>query len=174
MCKYSQINKYMMSYGNPRSRSFTDLCPRSLRFNILKLFFSKITRPFEANFHMEPPWDVGMKMCSNVLGQMIKMASRPINDKNFKILFRRNQETDDLETWHTASGTQVLPNVSLADTELTLTVFMTWPICFLMLQHVWKLIQHIVIYFQACSAQHILCNQVTDTAPMFLWFCWLL
>ena len=31
---------------------------------------------------MEPPWDVGMKMCSNVPGHMTKMASRPIYDTN--------------------------------------------------------------------------------------------
>ena len=38
---YSQINEYMIIYDNPRSRSFTDLCPRSLRFNIFKFPFLK-------------------------------------------------------------------------------------------------------------------------------------
>ena len=38
---YSQINEYMVNYDNPRSRSFIDLCPRSLRFNIFKLFLKK-------------------------------------------------------------------------------------------------------------------------------------
>ena len=58
---------------------------------------------------MEPPWDVGMKICSNVSGHMTKIAFRPIYGKNLKKnLFLRNQETDDLETWYTASGTQVL------------------------------------------------------------------
>ena len=55
---YSQINVYMTIYDYPRSRSFTDLCPRSLRFNIFKLFPSETARPIEAKFHMEPPWDV--------------------------------------------------------------------------------------------------------------------
>ena len=96
---------------------------------------------------MEPPWDVGMKMCSNVPGHMTKMASRPIYCKNVQNLLR-NQETDNLETWYTASGTQVLPNL-----------FKWWhwvdhdhgKLCFLMPMRGWKLIQHIVLYFQACS-----------------------
>ena len=70
-----------MIYDNPRSRSSIYLCPMSLRFNILKLF-PKSTRPFEAKFYMEPPWDVGMKICSTVPGHMIKMASSPIYGKN--------------------------------------------------------------------------------------------
>ena len=45
--------------------------------------------------------------------------------KTFKNLLR-NQEADDLETWYTASGTQVLPNCSNDDNGLTLTIFMTW------------------------------------------------
>ena len=71
---------------------------------------SKTSRPFEAKFHMEPPWDVGMKMCSNVPGHMIKVASRPIYCKNVQNLLR-NQEVDNLETWYTTSSTQVLPNL---------------------------------------------------------------
>ena len=38
----------------------------------------------------------------------------------------RNQEADDLETWYTALGTQVLSNSSNEDTGLTLPIFMTW------------------------------------------------
>ena len=60
---------------------------------------------------MEPPLDVGMKIYSNVLGHMTKMASRPIYDKNLQNILLRNQEVDDLETWYTASGTQVLPSM---------------------------------------------------------------
>ena len=54
---------------------------------------------------------VGMKICSNVPGHMTKMASRIIyRVKPFKNLLR-NQDTDDLETWYTASGTKVLQNL---------------------------------------------------------------
>ena len=75
-------------YDNPKSRSFIDLCPRSLRFNIFKLIFlKKTTRPFEAKFHMEPPWNVGMKICSDVPDHITKMASMPIYGKTLKIFF---------------------------------------------------------------------------------------
>ena len=48
-----------------------------------------------------------MKICSNVPGHMTKMASRPIYGKNLL----RNKETDDFETWYTASRIQVLQNL---------------------------------------------------------------
>ena len=56
-----------------------------------------------------------------------KMASRLIYGKNLenKILLR-NQEADDLETWYTASGTQVLSNFFKWRHWLTLPIFMTW------------------------------------------------
>ena len=58
--------------------SFTDLGSRSIRFNIFKLIFSLETaKPIEAKLHMEPPWDSGMKVCSNGLGRMTKMAAMP-------------------------------------------------------------------------------------------------
>ena len=38
----------------------------------------------------------------------------------------RNQDADDLETWYTASDTQVQPICSNDDTGLTLSFFMTW------------------------------------------------
>ena len=71
---------------------------------------------------------VRMKICSNVPGHMTKMASRPVymHVKTFKNLLLRNQEADNLETWYTATGTQVLPNYSNDDTGLTLTISMTW------------------------------------------------
>ena len=54
-----RCNEYMMIYDNPSSFKVTP------RFNIFKLLFPQNTRPYEAKFHMEPPWDVGMKICSN-------------------------------------------------------------------------------------------------------------
>ena len=38
----------------------------------------------EAKFRIEPPWDIGMKICSNVPGHMAKMASRLINGKSLE------------------------------------------------------------------------------------------
>ena len=58
--------------------SFIDLGSMSIRFNIFKLIFSLETaKPIEAKFHMEPPWDSGMKVCSNGFGRMTKMAAMP-------------------------------------------------------------------------------------------------
>ena len=52
---------------------------RSIRFNIFKLIFSLETaEPIEAKSHMEAPWDSGMKVCSNGLGRMTKMAAMSI------------------------------------------------------------------------------------------------
>ena len=42
------------------------------------IFSSETTWPAEANFHMESPWDGGMKVCSNGPGHMTKMATMPI------------------------------------------------------------------------------------------------
>ena len=42
-------------------------------------FFSLETaRPIEAKFHVDPPWDGGMKVCSNGPGHMTKVAAMPI------------------------------------------------------------------------------------------------
>ena len=49
-------------YEYQTSRSFMDLRPRSLRFTTFSNFFPLETaRSIEAKFHMEPPWDLGMK-----------------------------------------------------------------------------------------------------------------
>ena len=64
-----------------RSKSFTDLDPRSLRFNIF--FFSfETAKLIEAKFHVYPPWDEGTKVCSNGPGHMTNMAAMPIYVKN--------------------------------------------------------------------------------------------
>ena len=70
-----------MINDNPRSRSFIALCPRLLR---LKHFQTSFPQKALANFHMEPPLDVGMKICSNVPGHLAKMASRPISGKKLQ------------------------------------------------------------------------------------------
>ena len=44
-------------------------------------FSLEIAGPIEAKFHVEPPWDEGMKGCSNGPGHMTNMAAMPI--KNF-------------------------------------------------------------------------------------------
>ena len=43
-----------------------------------------------------------MKMNTNELGHMTKMATMPIYGKNLKNLLLQNQLTNDLETWYVA------------------------------------------------------------------------
>ena len=45
---------------------------------------SETNWPFEAKFHVEPPWDGGTKIYSNGPGHMTKMAVIPIYGKNLK------------------------------------------------------------------------------------------
>ena len=52
--RFSLLNEYMNHYENQRSLSFTELRPRSLRFNIFSRD-AETARPIEAKFHMEPP-----------------------------------------------------------------------------------------------------------------------
>ena len=74
----------MNLYESQRSRSFIALHPRSLRFTFSNFFSLEISRPIEAKFYMEPPWDRGMKVCSNGLCHMTNMATMPIYGKNLK------------------------------------------------------------------------------------------
>ena len=41
-------------------------------------------QPIKVKFHMEPPWDGGMKVCLNSPGYMTKMAAMPVYGKNLK------------------------------------------------------------------------------------------
>ena len=82
-----------------RSRLFTDLGPRSLRFNISNFFFLQTAWLIETKFYMAPPWDGGMIDCANGPGYMTSMAAMPIYGKNLKknILLWK-QKADDLES----------------------------------------------------------------------------
>ena len=79
-----KLNEYMNQYEYQRSRSFIDLHPRLLRFTFSNFFSLETSRPIEAKFHVEPPWDRGMKICSNILCHMTNMATMPIYGKNLK------------------------------------------------------------------------------------------
>ena len=74
----------MNLYEYQRSRSFIDLGPRSLRFNILKLFSLETARQVETKFHVRPPWDRGMKIYSNGPGHLTSVDAMPIYCKNLK------------------------------------------------------------------------------------------
>ena len=115
----------MPIYYNQRSSSFIDLCPRSLSFNISNFFSSKNSRPLEAKFHMQPPWNVRMKICSNVKGHMTKMASRPIYMHVLKNLHKSpSSEPRGRWPWN------LLYSIGYSRTtqfvQMILTIFMTW------------------------------------------------
>ena len=52
--------------------------------SVFSNIFYETTGQIEAKFHMEPPWEGGMKVCSNGPGHMTKMAARPIYGENLK------------------------------------------------------------------------------------------
>ena len=120
---YSQINNYMMIYDNPRSRSFIDICPR---FNIFKLLSLRIIRQFEAKFHMKPPWDIEMKMCSTILDHMTKpwlpgpyivsLSKRSFFGTKWPMILKFGVQQLVLKNYQKFSND---------DTGLTLTMFMT-------------------------------------------------
>ena len=73
-----------------------------------QIFFLKQFQAIEAKFHMEPPWDVGNENLFDCFRSHDQDGCQAhmygIKHKNLL----RNQEADDLETWYTASGSQVL------------------------------------------------------------------
>ena len=78
-----QLTKWVNElYEYQRSVSFIDLGLRSLRFTFSNFFSLETARLIEVKFHMEPPWDGRMKVCSNGPGHMTSMAAMPIYVKN--------------------------------------------------------------------------------------------
>ena len=75
-------NEYMDLYEYQRSRSFIDLGPNLSESLFLNFLFSISTGPNEAKFHVAPPRDGGMKVCSNGSSHMTKMAAISIYNKN--------------------------------------------------------------------------------------------
>ena len=115
----------MAIYDNLRSRSFTDLCARSLRFNIFKLIFLKRTLGrMKQNFI----WSLYQGCWDENLFKYYGSHDQDGFQVHIKKLFLQNQASDDLETWYTAVQHQVLKYYQICsndDTVLTLAIFMT-------------------------------------------------
>ena len=136
----------MNLYENQRSKSFIDLCPRSLRFNILNFFSLKKIKQ-QASWSQIPYWasmgywDENSFKCSGSQDQDGKKK----HSKNFWT--KRQMMKVGIQHWY-SSTTRFVQMMTLG-----------WPgpflwhgqISFLMLLHGWKLIQHIIMYFQGCS-----------------------
>ena len=65
-------------------------------------FFLGTAWSIEAKFYVAPPWEAGLKVWSDGLGHMTKMADMSIYDKNLK---------NHLESWFAALGTRVLESL---------------------------------------------------------------
>ena len=122
--RFSLLNEYMNHYEYQRSRSFTELRPRSLRFNILIFFCSETARPIEAKFHIEPPWDVGndnLFKCSR---------SHDHSHINYGEKLQKSFSSEPRGRWLRnlvySIGYSSTTNISYDDLGLTLTIFMTW------------------------------------------------
>ena len=75
----SQLNEYMKLYEYQRSRLFIDLHSESTFSNFFPL---ETANPIEAKFHVQPPLDETMKVSTNGLCHMTKVAVMPICGKN--------------------------------------------------------------------------------------------
>ena len=64
---------------------------------MFKLLFLRTARPIEARFYAEPPWDEGMKVCSNGRDHMTNMADMSIYGKTLKNRLLWNQKAHDMK-----------------------------------------------------------------------------
>ena len=103
----------MNFYEYQRSRPFIDLGPNLSDLIFLNFFLSITTRPVEAKFHVEPPWNKRTKASSNGPGHMTKMATMPIYGKTFENLLLWKLKVGDLvctiEYLNTSKSIQMMP-----------------------------------------------------------------
>ena len=93
----SQQNEYMKLYEYQRSKSFIDLRPRSLRFNIF-LFSLETGRPIEAKFHVEPTMEWGNESEYKIaICHMIKMATMSIYYYYYYYYYKNLLKSSSLE-----------------------------------------------------------------------------
>ena len=74
----------LIGYVGLRRPSSVVVVRRGRRPRSSNIFFSETSGPIKIKFHMEPPWDRGMKVYSNGPGHTTKMAAMPIYGKNLK------------------------------------------------------------------------------------------
>ena len=124
----SQLNEYMKLYDYQRSRSFIDLGPRSLRFNIFNLLFLRNCLADWSQISCGASMGWGMKVSIQmVYVTWSRWPSCPYMVETLKNLLSWNQKVDDLGSWYVASGARVLEYYQVCskdDPGLTLTYFM--------------------------------------------------
>ena len=99
------------SSPEPKAHWYAYRIGRPLSSVVRTLSTSSPQKPIKVKFHMAPPWDGGMKVCSNGPGHMTKMAAMPIYGKNLNKSSSLEPKGDDLETWYAASDARVLPSL---------------------------------------------------------------
>ena len=102
----SQVNE-CMTFMNIKGQGHSLTFIQGHSVSTFSIFFSLETaRPIEAKFHLEPLWDGVMKVSTNGLCHMAKMAAMSIYGKK-KTFKKWNQKADNLETWDAALVTRV-------------------------------------------------------------------
>ena len=76
-------------------------------FKTKTCFFSVPVGSLQIKFHIDAKGSTGIKIYTNKLGQMTKIAAMPIYGREVKKLCQ-NICADGLETWYVAFGTRVL------------------------------------------------------------------
>ena len=99
------------SSPEPKAHWYAYRIGRPLSSVVRTLSTSPPQKPIKFKFHMEPPWDGRMKVCSNGPGHMTKMATVPIYGKNLNKSSSLEPKGDDLETWYAVSDARVLPSL---------------------------------------------------------------
>ena len=164
----------MTTQGQDHCPRFIYLSPISLRFNIFRLLFLKKTLGcLKPNFIWSLHGMLGWKFVQIFRVAWPRWLPGPYMVKTLKISFFG---TERLMTLKLGIQHQILKYYQICsnyDTGLTLTIFMTWSNCFLMLLHEWMLIQHIhvVMYFQAYSNSaypQLSCEQYRTSGPLVL------
>ena len=123
----SQLNVCMMS---TRSMSFTDVCPRPLRFHQFQTFLSNPTCRSKLNFMWRLHGKEKLKFVQMVQDTWPRWSPCPYMVKTIKHLLW-NPSADVRETWYTALGTRVLPILFVQ------IITLGWPLSFLHKCQIW-------------------------------------
>ena len=119
---------------------------------------SEAAGPIEAKFHVGPPCLGVWKIIRMVVITWPRWPPHPYmvkNNNKLSNVLLRNQKTDDLQTWCTASGTRALQSVGINDDPgLTLTFFAGDQICPLM--HLYgKMLKQYILQKPLVSKFHV-------------------
>ena len=108
--KHCKLNEYWEIYMYQRSKSFFDLCPRSLISFIQKVFCLKIPDRLKSVYILSLHETRGPKFFETGDVTLRRWLPCRYMVRTFKNLLLQSRTADDLETWYAALGIGVLPN----------------------------------------------------------------